>query len=161
MVGRSSDSPFELRNHMGISQLEGVIDDKIINDYFKFCVEREPVDKCISHYCMQKNSSYHNQGNESLTWKDYVRRGAFPIDSNKYTDGNGNLLVDAILRYEDLDNQLRDILPRLGVGDFQLWPEAKSGYRQGVNYTANDVEKIYAQFKESLSVTPYDKPKPF
>jgi hypothetical protein len=161
LVGKSSESSYELRNHMGISQLKGVIDDEIISSYFKFCVEREPVDKCISHYCMQKNSAYHNKGNENLTWDDYVERGIFPVDNRKYADSNGVLLVDSILRYEDLDNQLKDILSKLGVGEFQLWPKAKRGYRQGVNYTASDVEQIYERFGESLSLTPYDKPTPF
>ena len=158
LVGRSSESSFELRNHMGISQLEGVIDDKIISDYFKFCVEREPVDKCISHYCMHKYSSYHNKDNENLTWDEYVKRGTFPVDTNKYTCSSGTLLVDAILRYEDLTNQVQAIAGRLGINGLRLWPKAKSGYRETVNVTASDVDRIYEQFRKSLSLTPYERP---
>ena len=160
LVGRSSESSFELRNHMGISQLEGVIDDKTISDYFKFCVEREPVDKCISHYCMQKNSAYHNKGNENLTWDEYVKRGKFPVDTNKYTCSSGTLSVDAVLRYEDLNNQLQDVASRLGISGLRLWPKAKSGNREEVNYAACEIDHIYDQFRESLSFTHYEKPTP-
>jgi len=38
-------------------KLKKIIGSKIFDNYFKFCVEREPVDKCISYYFMRKNSS--------------------------------------------------------------------------------------------------------
>lgn len=160
LVERASESPFELRNHMGISELEGIIDDNIIKDYFKFCVEREPVDKCISHYCMLKYSRFHNKGNENLTWDEYVKRGKFPVDIGKYTSSSGTLLVDAVLRYENLANQLQDVAARLGINGLQFWPKAKSGYRKKVDFTESDIDRIYEEFEESLQLTPYKRPSP-
>ena len=42
-------------NHIEARQVRSLLGRKRFNSYFKFCVEREPVDKCISHYSMQKN----------------------------------------------------------------------------------------------------------
>ena len=43
--------------HDSAVKVKKIIGSKIFDNYFKFCVEREPVDKCISYYFMRKNSS--------------------------------------------------------------------------------------------------------
>jgi hypothetical protein len=145
-----------LYNHMTAKEVRRAFGPGLFNDYFKFCVEREPVDKCVSHYSMVKNSPHHNEGSRDLDWDASVRRGRFPVDHRKYTDIWGRLIVDRILRYESLDSDLREVMAALGVSFAGLTAFAKSGYRKtGVAVTEEQRRVIYAAFRKSLRHTSY------
>ena len=45
----------KLHDHIHAKKLKNIINKNVYENYFKFCVEREPVDKCISYYFMRKN----------------------------------------------------------------------------------------------------------
>ena len=109
-----SKSGITLFNHLSASNIKQYIGEKIFDDYFVFCVEREPVDKCISHYSMLKNSPNHNKRTKKLSFEQYIYDRKFPIDSDKYTDSLGNLIVNRILHYENLQKELIDIEKELG-----------------------------------------------
>jgi len=149
----------ELYNHMPATEVRKLIGESIFNSYLKFCVEREPVDKCISHYSMRKNSSFHNKNMADLTWNQYVENGSFPVDCRKYTDTSGNLVVDRILHYENLNMELRELMGELGVPFDGLKALAKSQFRDNAISAKNVDYKhkvaIYAAFSESLPFTGY------
>lgn len=56
-------------NHMSASKVKEIIGEDIFDNYYVFCVEREPVDKCLSHYSMLRYSPYHNKKHHNLTFK--------------------------------------------------------------------------------------------
>lgn len=155
--GPASDlqGPSEFRNHMSASLVRDIIGEEIFNSYFKFCVEREPVSKCISHYSMLKNSPYHGEGNSELTWGAYVERGGFPMDVEKYVDADGQLIVDRIVRYESLHDELTEISAKLGFPYSGIKTKAKSGFREALEPTDAQKEKIYEAFAPSLKHCPY------
>ena len=96
------------------------------NGYFKFCVERNPWDKTISHFHMVKDRAGGNQ-----SWDDYFRRGRFCLNYPKYLDLNGNVIVDRVLRYETLAQDLAEVFAKLGVPfGGELGIRAKGGHRQ-------------------------------
>ena len=99
----------EFYNHMPARLVRDYLGARRFDDYFKFCVEREPVEKCVSHFSMLKNSPDHGQGMKRLTWDQYVSNGEFPVDIDKYTDAGGSLIVDRIIRYENLDREMAGI----------------------------------------------------
>lgn len=149
----------KMYNHMPALEVKKIIGSDMFNSYFKFCVEREPVDKCLSHFSMLQNSPYHNKKNETLDWKTYVKEKKFPLDYKKYTDIRGRLAVDKIIKYEELKNDLFDIMNKLGVPFQSLKAFAKSGYRDKkftVNNVTNEDKKIiYDVFKPSEAYTGY------
>src|SRR5207248_2124076 len=53
----------------------------IWKNYFKFCVDRNPWDKVLSHYHM----TAHRQGGQ-LSLDQYLLRGKLPINYPRYTD---------------------------------------------------------------------------
>ena len=61
-------------NHISASKVRSVIGEKLFHDYFSFCVERDPINKCISHYSMAKNSNHFNkkERNKNLTFEKYI-----------------------------------------------------------------------------------------
>ncbi|MGJ3230742.1 MAG: hypothetical protein ACFE0P_02990 [Oceanicaulis sp.] len=132
-------------NHMPASEIRdriGVLD---FNAYFKFCVERDPVEKCLSHYAMLKHSPHHVRlAGDVASWDRYVARGRFPIDRRIYTGPDGSLLVDRVLNYERLEQELHEVMDSLGVPWTGLKSNAKSGFRAGGVPRLEDVTEVQA-----------------
>lgn len=134
--------------------------------FFKFCFERHPVEKCLSHFAMLKNSRYHYDPGNPKTWTEYLERGDFPIDTSRYLDGasgssSAELIVDKIYRYEELDAALKDVSRRTGIAYRALEAHEKCGFRFGVP-SFEDVmsaprerARIFDAFATSLRFTPY------
>jgi len=142
------------RNHMSARDVRRLVGHRVFDAYYVFCVEREPVDKCISMYSMMKKSPTHNAGNEDLSWEDFVAKGDFPINTRTFTDANGNLLVNRILRYETLAEDLQSVAGQLGF-EIDLKAQAKSGFREDIKVTAEQRETIYKAFAQSNQYTGY------
>ena len=142
-------------NHMTAMDIKRKIGDEIFNNYFKFCIEREPVDKCISHYSMVKNSPTHNTETHQLSWNEYVLAGDFPVDTEKYTDNRGKLIVDKIIRYENLEKEILEVSHKLNIGLEKITTRAKSGFRTEVEVTPEQKKRIYSAFESSNKFTGY------
>lgn len=121
-------------NHMTAVQIRELIGKDLFDTMVKFCVEREPVSKCISHFHMKRNSALHNEnGSYVKDWDGYCRDGDFPVDDAKYCDavaGRNAVIVDKILKYETLSTDLPDLMNDLGLPGFRLTAQEKSGYAQ-------------------------------
>ena len=156
-------------NHMSASEIKSLIGAETFESMFKFCVEREPVDKCISHFHMLRNSNIHNSnGNYKNSWDEYVHGERFPIDIVKYSsfyNGTRTLIVDKILRYDTLETSLPKLLKTQGIDHFRLKARAKGNYRNNQLITPDLVTPaqrliIYKAFSETISLTKIDWSRP-
>jgi hypothetical protein len=113
-------------NHMPAREVRNRVGSDVWNSYFKFCVERNPWDKVLSHYHM-----HAAREGGSLSLDEYLARGRFPINYFRYTDRSGTkIIVDRILRYENLVAELSEVFSQLQIPfDGTLGATAKSGYR--------------------------------
>jgi hypothetical protein len=113
-------------NHMPASLVQKHVPARVWNRYFKFCVERNPWDKVLSHYHMQAS-----RAGASFSLDEYLAQGKFPINYFRYTGASGEkIIVDRVLRYENLDRELAEVFAQLNVRfDGSLGVRAKSGYR--------------------------------
>ncbi|MEP7015207.1 MAG: sulfotransferase family 2 domain-containing protein [Verrucomicrobiota bacterium] len=131
-VGPFSDlkHPFRKRkkfyNHMPAWLIEKRVSAYVWNSYFKFCVERNPWDKILSHYHM--NAS--RRGGD-LTLDQYLAAKKFPVNHGRYTDHAGKrIIVDRVVRYENLMAELAEVFARLNVPfEGSLGVRAKADYR--------------------------------
>lgn len=113
-------------NHMPASSIKRRLPANIWDSYFKFCVERNPWDKTLSHY-----HNLNGFANGQLTIDQYLANGDFCVDHQKYIDRAGNLMVDRVIKYESLNEQLKDVMTELGVPfSGNLMVKAKSEHRQ-------------------------------
>src|SRR5215831_3026976 len=71
-------------NHMPAREVKQRVPVDVWNGYFKFCVERNPWDKVLSHY----NMHAAREGGR-LSLDEYLARGRFPINDFRYTDRCG------------------------------------------------------------------------
>jgi len=78
--------------------------------YYKFCVERNPWDKTISHYFWVKRRK-----GEDYDFHRYMSEGKLPLNYPIYTDYEGRTLADFVARYENLSSDLGQVFDRLGV----------------------------------------------
>jgi len=152
-ISRIFENKFSEHEHA--FDLKKKIDRNFFDSYFKFCVEREPVDKCISYYFMRKNSSTSTTIKQNMTWDDFVQKKRFPIDSNMYSFGN-KLLVDKIIKYENLENELTAILKDRGINNFKIEKSVNNSSR-GVDpeVTLKQKKIIYDSFKPFLRFINY------
>lgn len=149
-------------NHQTASAIRNQLGVERFAQMTVFCVEREPVEKCISHFHMLRNSPLHNRGSTyELSWDGYIQAGVFPIDIAKYTDGPlgaRKLMVDRILRYDRLEPDLAALLAEHGIRDFKLTAKAKSEYARNRLISPQDVTSkqqaiIYRAFRETLDIS--------
>ena len=106
-------------NHMPAWLVRLRVPPSIWNGYFKFCVERNPWDKVLSHYHMH---AYRVGG--ALSLDQYFARGKFPINYPRYTTPSGSrIIVHRVVRYGNLTDELGEIFTRLNVpfdGDLRV-----------------------------------------
>jgi Sulfotransferase family len=112
--------------HMPAFEVQKRVPADVWSTYFKFCVERNPWDKVLSHYHM-----HAAREGGSLSFDEYLARGRFPINYFRYTDRSGQkIIVDRIVRYENLTDELSKVFSQLNIPfGGMLGVTAKSEYR--------------------------------
>jgi hypothetical protein len=99
-------------NHASAALVRARTSRRVWDGYFKFCVERNPWDKTISHFHMNRARS-----GGTLDFSDFITTRDFFTDHALYTDPRDprRVIVDRVVRYENLDDDLGQVLGFLGV----------------------------------------------
>ena len=114
-------------NHIPAERLRARLGEATWRSYFKFCVERNPWEKTLSHHAMLRQ-----ERGGALSLDQYLAGGVYALNLPLYAESRGErrLLVDRVLRYESLMEELREVLGALGVPfEGSLGVNAKSEYR--------------------------------
>lgn len=143
-------------NHIPATLAQSRTPKDIWNSYFKFCVERNPWDKTLSHYHMINDRS---GGNKTLD--DYFDEGNFCVNFKNYTDKNKKNLMDKVVKYESLSSDLNLIFHKLGIPfDGSLNIQAKSSHRKDRSpykdiFSKKQKETIDKLFKDEIEMHNY------
>jgi hypothetical protein len=108
-------------NHMPAGEIRALVGPRLFDGYFRFAVERDPREKLISYYFWlgrQREQSF----------AEFVAGFEATPNWQRYTI-EGTLAVDRLIRYDRLDEGLREVLAPLGIAWEGQLPRAKSGYR--------------------------------
>ncbi len=142
--------------HVNARTIKSRISPKIWNDYFKFCVERNPWDKTLSHYHMVKD-----RVGGSMTFEEYLDRGDFCRNYPIYMDKNEKLLVDEVISYENLMQDIAPIFDKLGIPfEGHLGVRAKSEHRKDKRpyqevYSIQQKDLIAKEFAKEIDIHGY------
>lgn len=120
-------------------QIKSRVSTEIWNSYYKFAVERNPWDKVISR--MEHWNKVNKIGkvvdmDQFLDWFEGVLTEPWitiaPYNFPRYVNPwTGEVLVDQICKYEQLDSDLSDVFKKLSIPfEGTLFAKAKGGYRQ-------------------------------
>ena len=98
-------------NHMPAYLVRCRVSEQIWKDYFKFCVERNPWDKVISHYYFMKGRWSLN-----MSLDEFIPN--YPcLNYPRYTEyhDHDRVMVDRVLRYEKLNEELAHVFGLLHI----------------------------------------------
>lgn len=145
-------------NHMPATDVRNEVGDVIWNSYYKFCVERNPWDKVLSFYWMERSRN----GN-FLNFDEFLTRDLIGFNWPLYSDENQvSPIVDKVLRYETLGRDLAAVFCKLGVPwAGELKHRAKSEYRVDRRpyrevLTTNQVDIISRRFQKEIDWHGYE-----
>ena len=98
-------------NHSPSSELRRYLGQKMYSKYFVFCVERNPYDRAVSQYFF-KNRKF----SEKPPMPEFFETLSTPSMSNwdVYAQNN-QIVVDKVLRYENLEHELNEVGNFLGI----------------------------------------------
>ena len=154
-------------NHIPGYLVRRRVSKSIWNNYFKFCVERNPWDKTLSMYHMVR----HRIGRPDLAFDDFLEGNLQDyytdfqhcINYPCYMDISGNeIIVDRVLKYEKLNEELKTVFDSLNVPfDGALHVKAKSNWRKDRsdyrnNYTSKQKNKVAKLFQKEIELHGYD-----
>jgi len=140
--------------HMTADQIRSYIEPDIWNNYYKFCFERNPFDKVVSHY-------YQREKPKGVSFKDFVHSERFDqITGFEMYSKGGNILVDKIYKYENLESSLHEISERIGCKIELPEIRVKGGFRKERKHYSEEIEdperkKIEIYFARELKLLGY------
>lgn len=126
-------------NHMPAAAIRAGIGGEVWNGYFKFCVVRNPFEKCISAFyhlgrgyrvdpALREELRHEHLTAEQLRFIGFLRHRA-PVDRDKYLI-DGEFCLDDVIRHESMETDLRKVCDRIGVPyDGRYLPGFKRGIR--------------------------------
>lgn len=136
------------------------------DDFYKFTIDRNPYSYVLS--ASAYNNTAYNSGIKIEPDKDRIinntknllAKRSFKLNEKKYTD-NGNVIVDKVLRYEELPNNLNEVLDAVNIRTAIELPSLK--VNTVGKLTPDDVyneeikNKIYKRFKSTFELLNYQK----
>jgi hypothetical protein len=114
-------------NHMSARQILERVPRQVWDEYFKFCVERNPWDRTVSAYF------WANQKEPRQSILNWLKHGGHKILQRRGRDLymiDGKIVVDRVIRYENLTEELELIRQTLGLPKPLELPYAKSHTRK-------------------------------
>lgn len=112
-------------NHMPAGEIRARVGRAVWDTYFTFCFERNPWDKVVSAYFYYARAETVEGLGAFVESPELARHSDFPA----YTI-DGELAVDFVGRYEDLDRDVTHVTRVLGLPPLGPLPRAKAGFRK-------------------------------
>lgn len=148
-------------NHIPAKKVRARVLPSIWSEYFKFAVERNPYDKVYSLYCML---NYRMEGRLSVD--RFFDSGMYKkaLNIKYYTDQNGKVIVDKVLKFENLHDELKETFDRLGVAFYEgLNVNEKGNYKKHRNlsyldeFSVQQIAMITYFYDKEFSLWGYEK----
>ncbi len=146
-------------SHIPAMELMKIIPKKTWGEYYKFCVERNPWDKVLSHYHFERQR--YKKYDEDISFDEYLSVAELPYDYRRYTNFTGEIIVDRVLKYENLNKELAEVFEQLGIPfNGTLSSNEKSHYRKDRRtykaiYTPAQREIVHKLFKTEINLHGY------
>ena len=143
--------------HMSAERIRNIVGKEIWDNYYKFCFVRNPWDRVISLYY------YHNKTGSRMSISEYINSGA-PFTPKKNNALlymiNGDIAVDKICYFENIDEELDTISSYLGFPERLSLPKASSRTRNDKRHyreilSREDSEKIARAYSDEINMFKY------
>ena len=133
---------------------------KYLDNYFKFCFVRNPWDIMVSSYFWWTKQPRTGRKKIlqkqiiNLTFDEYIRQHSNKInevfhDNNGqhhwFADDGGNILVDYIGRFENLQEDFNVVCDKIGIPHQELPHKNKSKHKHYTEYYDDETKEIVAE----------------
>ncbi len=145
----------EVFDHISARRVRQIVGPETWAGYHVFTVERNPWDRCVSSYF------YYRPGlPEETTFSAFLRSAHQARLTNYplYTDRHGRLMVDEVLRFERLEEDVEQLWRRLGLpGLTALTQSNKSRGRPDYRemYSPKDIEMVAERCRPEIELFGY------
>ncbi len=143
-----------LYDHDSAETVRAHVGEDVWNEYYRFCVERNPWDRQASLY-------YYNlkRHNRTGTFAQSLERRRSIVDNWKIYTIDDVIAVNDVLRYESLADDFAAACRRIGI-DAPVLPRAKSGLRDAGSYRPlyDDAlrEKVARMYRKEIEAFGYE-----
>jgi len=143
------------------------------DDYFKFAFVRNPWDRLVSWYSMIKDKNQKNKFGKYVTenssnFEEFIKNCTDIIQDNDgiksaefnqldyLIDENGNIIVDFIGRFENLEEDFNKIIKKLNMPELKLPILNSSKHEDYKKYYNEETKKIIEKrFKKDIDFFKY------
>lgn len=149
-------------DHIRASELVEKLGRKKFDSYFSFAIARNPWDWQVSLYkFMLKNVKHHQHHlvkrlGSFEAYVDLLCSREITLQKDFLVSGNGELLVDYVGRYENLENDFRQICSRIGVSAQLPKKNVSNSTPYQHYYTTETIEKIENSFRPDIEFFDYE-----
>lgn len=116
--------------HFTAARTQRLVRKEVWNTYRKFAIERNPWDAMVSMYYFVTRDGLRDWTFDEFLASEQAKRLAGNWDN--YAIGD-QVVVDRVIRYENLAEDIADVAEWLGIGEVEL-PRAKGGIRRSSGY---------------------------
>ena len=147
-----------VRDHELATRIRALLGGEVWDSYFSFTIERNPWDKAVSCYYWTRFVHGERVGDFSSWLRSAPRKHITSFDM--YSDGD-EIIVDRVLRYERLRDELVTVWTRLGVTPPPEPPRLKSRMRPAstkdwrVVYTDDDAAFVADVCRHEIRIFGY------
>lgn len=148
------------QSHIKAREVRERVPRDVWEGYYKFAVERNPWDKALSHYHFVRQR--YGKYDKDISFDEYLEVAELPYNYTKYTDLNGEIIVDRVLRYENLTADLSEVFHELGLPfNGSLGAIEKSHYRKDKRhykevYTPGQKTTVEKLFQPEIQLLGYE-----
>lgn len=185
--GAAAKGVYTYTNHMSAHKIKEKVGDDVWNDYFKFCVVRNPFDKLVSEFYWERNVRIDktlptkikkilkkilrrpgvlddiDHPDAVKAFRSWIARGGGNVDRDKYVM-DGKICVDYVIFQENLQEGIKEVCSILDI-PFKLEeiPSLKSGIREqklslSELYDQQTIERVKEKFNFELEHFGYSFP---
>ena len=143
--------------HMPAWRIRNYVGEDVWNNYFKFSFDRNPWDRQVSWYLYKTKSKKTRP-----SFQQYMQKPTAYVDNHELYILDGNLAVDFLGRYENLEEDLNAALAQAGVKTKVSVPKVNvtpnkdeaRGYRS--YYTPALRDQVARWYRPEISLLGYD-----
>ena len=149
--------PRKAYNHMGARATRDLVGAQAWEDYFTFAIERNPWDAVVSLYFWKYKDLPELPDFEAYVQEIWIEQLA---NNRRLYRIRGQMAVDRVLRYENLDAELGEVWQRLRLPGEPDLPRAKGNARPAGHYrdlyTATSRDRVGTVFADTIEAFGYE-----
>lgn len=160
-------------NHMSAVDIKNRLTEEQWNRLYKFTIERHPYEKAVSlayfefEFLTRKKPSLFDRLRRTSVPDDFDAFLEKVVEDGRYRNyelyaDNAGLLVDDVLLYENINEELIRLGDKIGIELARIYPKTKHNFRKDRRPAAtvlsdNQKEKIYLTCKEEFEAFGFER----